>query len=273
MTSLTRGISDETFDTYLSLKFELKKYQRSKRLLIVTLLAIAVPLIVYVIPEIADFSIQVNTFIATNLGFLNVLIVISAALFAGDAISSEFEKKTGLLLFPTTQSRSSIFLGKYLASVIATFLVVTLYTVIAILAIIMAYSVSDIPSELGKAYLIALLYSTSAVSVVYFFSSILKSTISSTILGFVLLMMVFPVIEGVLQMVDVEPWFVVTYSARLMITEGFSSASSEGFSHFLEAFRSSSYSPDLYIGIGVMIAYSMLFFICGLFIANNKPMD
>ncbi|UCG84041.1 MAG: ABC transporter permease subunit, partial [Dehalococcoidia bacterium] len=130
MTSLTRSISGDVFDTYLSTKFEWKKYLRSKRLIIITLLTIAVPLLVYVIPEITDVNIQVNTLVVTNLEFLSVLIVIYAALFAGDAISGEFERKTGLLLFPTTQSRSSIFFGKYLASVTAVFLTVIIYTVV-----------------------------------------------------------------------------------------------------------------------------------------------
>jgi ABC-2 type transport system permease protein len=274
MTSFTRGISDDVFDTYLSIRFEWKKYLRSRRLVIITLLTIAVPLFVYVIPEITDVNIQVNTLVITNLGFLSVLIVISAALFTGDAISGEFERKTGLLLFPTAQRRSSIFIGKYLASMTAVFFTVTLYTVVVMLTIIVAYGVSDVRSDLGEAFLIALLFSTSAVSVVFFFSSILKSTISSTILGLVVLMILLPAIQGILEIVDVEPWFVVNYYSSLMITEGYSSTGGAGVASWLvEAFLSSDFAPNLYVGIGVMSAYSILFLIFGLVIANNRPMD
>ena len=50
-----------------------------------------------------------------------MLIIVSVALVTGDAVSSEFEKKTDLLLFPIPQRRTSIFAGKYVAALIASF--------------------------------------------------------------------------------------------------------------------------------------------------------
>ena len=67
--------------------------------------------------------------------FHQVLIVISAAMFAGDAVCGEFEKKTSLLLFPTPQNRASIFAGKYLAALLCTLLVVALWYVVLTLEI------------------------------------------------------------------------------------------------------------------------------------------
>jgi len=272
MTFFAGGVTGEVSHTFLSVRFELRKHLRRKRLLIVTALAILVPLIFYIIPRIADvdFGESASLFAANTLAFLNVLIVISAALFAGDAVSGEFEKKTGLLLFPTTQSRTSIFIGKYIAAVLATFFVVSLYCVVTTVEIIAMYGVEGIPTELAKAYLLALLYTTSAVSVIYFLSSVLKGTIASTVLGFVLLMMVLRVIEGVLGFVDVEPWFIVTYSAGL-ITEGLGEVSfGPGDRH---GFASESFSPDLYVGIGVMIAYAIIFFVSSIVVANRKSME
>ena len=266
------GVTGEVSDTWLSIKFELRKHLRRKRLLIVTALAIVVPLIFYIIPRIGDvdFGGSASSFAANTLVFLNVLIVISAALFAGDAISSEFEKKTGLLLFPTTQSRTSIFIGKYIAALLATFLVVSLYCVVTTLEIMVVYGVEEIPTELAKSYLLALLYTTSAVSVVYFLSSVLKRTIASTVLGFVVLMMVLPIIQGVVGLVDVEPWFIVTYSAGL-ITEGLGDVGFGPGGH--HGFDSESFSPDLYVGIGVMIAYTLILFLSSIVVANRKSME
>jgi len=71
------------------------KHLKRRRLPIVAALAIIVPLIFYVkVPDTA------GVFAATVLSFLNILIIISAAMFAGDAVCGEFEKKTSLLLFP-----------------------------------------------------------------------------------------------------------------------------------------------------------------------------
>ena len=272
MTFFAGGVTGEVSDTFLSIKFELRKHLRRKRLLIVAALAIVVPLIFYIVPTIGDvdFGESASSFAASTLTFLTVLIVISAALFAGDAICGEFEQKTGLLLFPTTQSRSSIFIGKYIAALLATFFVVSLYFVVTTVEIIAMFRMEEILTELAKAYLLSLLYTTSAVSVVYFLSSIFKRAISSTILGFVLLMMVLPVIQQVVRFVDVEPWFIVTYSAGL-ITEGLGDVGFGPGRH--DGFASESFSPDLYVGIGVMMAYTIIFFVSSIFIANRKGME
>ena len=272
MTFFAGGVTGEVSDTFLSIGFELRKHLRRKRILIVAALAIVVPLIFYIVLTIGDvdFGESASSFAASTLAFLTVLIVISAALFAGDAISGEFEKKTGLLLFPTTQSRSSIFIGKYIAALLATFLVVSLYCVITTVEIIAMFGVEEIPTELAKAYLLSMLYTTSAVSVVYFLSSIFKRAIAPTILGFVLLMMVLPVLQQVLGLVDVEPWFIVTYSAGL-ITEGLGETGFGPGGH--DGFNSEGFLPDLYVGIGVMMAYTIIFFASSIFIANRKGME
>ena len=273
MTSFAANIMGEIFDTYLSIRFELKKHLRRKRLLIVAALAILMPLIFNVVPTVGDmdFTAYADIFAAAVLSFITVLIVITAALFAGDAVSGEFENKTGLLLFSTTQSRISIVLGKYIAALLATFFVVSLYCAVTTLEIAIIYGVGEIPTELATSYSLALLYSMSAVSVVFFFSCILKRTISSTILGFVFLMMVLPIIETILQFTDIEPWFIVTYSSGL-ITEvlgGIDFAFGPG-GHGIDLL---AFTPDLNVGIMVMIAYTIIFFGSGIFVANRKGIE
>jgi len=273
MASFASGITGEINDTYLSVRFELQKHMRRKRLLIVAVLAIVMPLIFNVIPTVGDtnFTASADIFAAAVLSFITVLTVITAALFTGDAVSGEFEKKTGLLLFPTTQSRVSIFLGKYIAALLATFLVVSLYCAVTTLEIGVIYGVGEIPTELAQSYSLALLYSMSAVSIVFFFSSVLKGTISSTILGFVFLIMVLPIVETILQFTDVEPWFIVTYSSGL-ITEalgGIDFAFGPGGQHI----GSLAFTPDLDVGIMVMIAYTIIFFLGGVVVANRKSLE
>ena len=255
----------ELYDIYLSTMFELRKHLRRRRLLIVAALAILVPLIFYAhIPDTA------GQFSVASLTFLSILMTISAAMFAGDAISGEFESKTGLLLFPTPQSRTSIFAGKYIAALIITFLVVSLYYVIMILQTIHLYGASEIPNQLAKSYLTASIYVTSVVSVVFFFSSILKRTIASTILGFVLLMLILPVISGVLIMLEVEPWFIVTYSGELI-----SSVLGEGnlFTGPGGRVTLRTFSPDFASAIAVMAAYTAVGLVASIMIANRKSME
>lgn len=272
MTSSPGGMGGEILDTYLSLRFELTKHLRRRRLLIVAALAILMPLVFNLVPMLRDldFADFADTFAAVVLQFVSILIVISAALFAGDAVSSEFEKKTGLLLFPTTQSRTSIFAGKYIAALLATFLIVAVYYGVTTLEVAIIYGAGEVPARMAQSYGLALLYSASAVSVVFFFSSIMKRTISSTILGFVSLIMVLPIIETVLALVDVEPWFIVTYSAGLItavLGVGDLGLGPGGHSPV------SIFTPDLYLGIAVMTAYAVILFASSIVAASRKSLE
>jgi len=258
------NIMNDVFDTYLSVKFELMKYLKTRRLLIIAALAIIIPLIFYVkVPSTA------GVFADNILTFLNVLIIISAAMFAGDAVCGEFEKKTNLLSFPTPQRRFSIFAGKYIAALLATLLVVLLYYVVMMLQIAQLYGWGAIPTELGESFLTALLFSAAAVSVVFFFSAVLKRSISSTIVGFLFLMVILRVVEGILTRVNQEPWFIVTYSAGL-ITSVLGTSSSLGFGRGEGESTLAAFTPHLGVGIAVMVAYAFIGFVAGMAIAIRK---
>jgi ABC-type transport system involved in multi-copper enzyme maturation permease subunit len=261
---IARGnIKNDVFDTYLSVKFELMKYLKTRRLLIVAALAVIVPLIFYVkVPDMA------GVFAVNILSFLSVLIVISAAMFAGDAICGEFEKKTNLLSFSTPQRRASIFAGKYIAALLATFLVVLLYYLTMTLQTAQLYGWGEIPEELGKSFLTALIYSAAAVSVVYFFSGLLKRSITSTIVGFLFLMMILGVVQMILTRVDQEPWFIITYSASL-ITNVLGVSSSLGFGP-REHFALTTFNPDFGVGIAVMVAYAIVGLVSGMALALRR---
>ena len=102
--------------TWLSFRFELLKHLKRLRLLILAGVGIVVPLL-FLIYYYKGHPVAASDFASASLMLMNVLILISAAMFAGDAICGEFEKKTSLLLFPTPQKRSSIFAGKYLGRI------------------------------------------------------------------------------------------------------------------------------------------------------------
>jgi ABC-2 type transport system permease protein len=258
------SLNNDIFETYLSVKFELVKHLKRRRLPIVAALAVIAPLIFYVkVPDTA------GVFAATVLSFLNILIIISAAMFAGDAVCGEFEKKTSLLLFPTPQRRSAIFAGKYVAALLATFLVVILYYLVMTLQIGQLYGWGQIPTELAKSFLTALIYSFSAVSVVFLFSAILKRSISSTIVGFLFLLMILPIVATVLMRVDQEPWFIVTYSANL-IRDVLGVSSSLPFGPGEHGFNLTAFEPRFGVGIAVMAAYAIVGFVSGMAIAVRK---
>jgi ABC-type transport system involved in multi-copper enzyme maturation permease subunit len=274
MSSLARDIYEDIYNTAINIKFEFMKHVKRKRFLIVIFLAVITPAIFYIIPEVQnnDFPESAGEFANTNLGFINWLIVISAAIFAGDAISSEFENKTGLLLFASPQRRTSILVGKYFAALIATCLAVFLYYLVTAIEIAQIYGFSSISLDFNKSLLVALIYSVSVVSVIYFFSCVLKRTITSSLIGFFLFLMILPIVSGVLKGVDIEPWFLITYSGEL-IQDVLMIPNSISYGPGRHMNSVGNFEPDLFVGLIVMLFYSIFFYLTGIIIANRKGME
>jgi ABC-2 type transport system permease protein len=69
------------------------------------------------------------------LGFLGVLSILSATFFGADAIVSKFESKTGYFLFPNPIRKTTVFLGKFIASVLVSVCVIALHYLIAVVSV------------------------------------------------------------------------------------------------------------------------------------------
>lgn len=272
MNSFKDEIIDDMFNAYLTVKFELIKHLRRKRLLITLILATLIPLLFYIITKALskDFPDSAAEFATSNLGFINLLIIISAAIFGGDAISGEFEKKTGLLLFPTPQRRTSIFVGKFIAALIAIYFIVSLYYFITLLEIAQVYGFGDVSIDFVKSYFLALLFASSVLGIIYLFSSIMKGTMPSTLLGFFFLLMILPIISTVLILADIEPWYMITYSSGLITNV--LGVESEPNPHD-EELNLTRFTPDLYTGIAVMFAYTIILLLFSIIIANRRTME
>jgi len=262
MASLKTSIMEDFSHTYTSMKFEIQKHRKRKRLVIGLLLATAVPVLFYIIPKLLDVAFigTPELFLSNNLSFINILIIIGSALFAGDAVSGEFERRTALLTFPTPQRRISIFLGKYCAALTAITSLVSIYYLITMVEVMVIHRINSVPHELFTSYLLALLYGCSVLSLTFFFSSILRGVVSSTLMGFFTLMMILPILSRLLMVAKVEPWFIVIYAGGLITTvfgspvgTGVTPAGGSGGMFTL-------YQPDLTIEVGVMAVYALLFF-------------
>ncbi len=265
MAAARGGIRASFSETWLSVRFEMLKHTRRRRLFIVCTLAIAVPLLFYIY-YYRQHPTSAADFAATSLAFMNVLIVISAAMFAGDAVCGEFERKTSLILFPTPQNRSSIFGGKYIGALLGAFLVVSLYYLVLTLQIGQLFGWGNIPGELGKSFATGLVYSVAAVSLAFLVSSLLKHSMSATIVGFLALLIVLPIASLIITLLNHEPWYIVTYSAGL-ITDVLGSAGGFGGGG-RDAVR--QFTPGFGRGLAVMVVYGVVCFAAGMAVAVRK---
>jgi len=270
MISFTEDVRTDISQTLLSLRFEMRKHLKRRRLYMVTLLALVLPTLFYFIPQFFDveFPESGDSFASNNLSFLGILVIICGSLFAGDTISGEFENKTSLMILPLPHRRTSILVGKYLAALIATCFAISLYYLITSLEVVAAYGVADLSLSLLKSWLVALLYCSCVVSVVFFFSSALSRSITSTLVGFFTLLMVLPVVANVLRIVDINPWYIITHEAGL-ITDIFALPSP-----FIgQAGPWANYElflPEFYTGVWVMTVHAVGFLLLGMIIASRK---
>lgn len=260
------AISNDLYFIFLSLRFEFGNHLKRKRILAVAVFAILIPVLGMFVINLPDYIEFAKSAVAFSV-FL--MVYFTAILFASGSISDEFDKKRGLLLFPTPQRRISIFAGKYLAALAAVLLVVSIIYIVVTAQIIGLYGTGSIPVALVKSYLLAALFSCSVVSVIYFLSSIFKKALTSGLIGLLLFFLVLPGLEMLMYYLDFRKWFLLTSHTGL-ITEVLyqSRIIPEGTIIGSLGRAQSSFGT----GIAVMIAYAVIFFAAGTWIANRKDM-
>jgi ABC-2 type transport system permease protein len=144
------------------------------------------------------------------------VIVLSGVFFGGDAISGEFQNKTGYFGIPNPIRRSSIYIGKWLAAVIAATAILGVFTVITV-GNGLYYFGLNVPYQFGLSVLFAWFYLAAVLGFTFFFSSLFKSSSMSILVTIILFLFVFSLIQTlVANLVKIEPWFILTYGAQII---------------------------------------------------------
>jgi ABC-2 type transport system permease protein len=200
------------------MKYTLLDYVRSRRFFI--LLTIAV-LISAILTFVVGYY-RPAVFLASDLSFYSgwwgniaiYVIVLSGVFFGGDAISGEFQNKTGYFGIPNPIRRSSIYIGKWLSALIASTVILGVFAAITVGNGL--YYFPSVPSEFGLSLLFAWFYLVAVLGFTFFFSSLFKSSSMSILVTAILFLFVFTLFEGVANLVQIEPWFILTYGGQII---------------------------------------------------------
>ncbi len=119
--------------------------------------------------------------------------MLSAIFFGGDAISGEFQNKTGYFGVPNPIRRSSIYIGKWLAAFIASTVMLGIFTVVTVGNGL--YYFSGVPYQFVESLLFAIFYLVAVLGFTFFFSSLFKSSSMSILLTAILFLFVFTLIQ------------------------------------------------------------------------------
>lgn len=197
-------------------RYELLKQFRRKRFygaLAITVLAVVLTIGLYQgldlprkigIPEniINQYGAEIFAIFVTG---MSALATLAAVFFAGDAIASEFERKTGYILFPNPVKRITIVIGKYLACLIATASIIIILYLISAGALLVFYG--QMPIGILGSLAIALMMACCVISMAFAFSSVLKGGMGATIATLLTFMVISPIISTGLAFAGYDPWF------------------------------------------------------------------
>lgn len=258
-------------------KYELLNYFRSRRfsvLLIIGLLisGLLTALIGYYRPP---------SFVSTPLGFYaswwgsfaTLVIILSGIFFGGDAISGEFQNKTGYYLVPNPLRRSSIYVGKWIAALLASLAVIAEFAVIT-MANGFYYFGLNVPIQFGYSLLLATMYLASVLGFTFFFSSLFKSTSMSILVTSILFLFALMLIQTlIVSLVKVEPWFMLTYGSETIgnvLRDPYPAHVTTGRPFGPDSPLSTSYNVTIPEGIAIMVAYFVVTGILGLVLFEKK---
>jgi ABC-2 type transport system permease protein len=203
----------------ITMKYTLLDYIRSRRFYIMLTIAI-------VISAILTFVIgyyRPASFLATDLSFYSgwwgniatYVIVLSGIFFGGDAISGEFQNKTGYFGIPNPIRRSAIYIGKWLSALIASTVILVVFAAITLGNGL--YYFPSVPYEFGLSLLFAWFYLIAVLGFTFFFSSLFKSSSISILVTAILFLFAFDIIQFfVASLAQIEPWFMLSYGGQII---------------------------------------------------------
>ena len=261
-------------------KYELLNYFRSRRFFILLGIAVA-------IAGILTFAVAyygVATFGSTSLEFYSTwwglsvtfVIVFCAIFFGGDAISGEFQNKTGYFLVGNPIRRVSIYVGKWLAALTASLIIFGVFTGITIGNGIYYFG-TNIPIQFAESLVFCLVYLISVIGFTFFFSALFKSSSTSILVTTILLLFGFNIISAlVTNIAHEEPWFLLTYGAQItgnILTNPY--PQHEVTVHFGPEGRVNftSYNSTIPEGLMIMAIYFIVTAVLGLLLFEKKEFN
>jgi ABC-2 type transport system permease protein len=145
------------------------------------------------------------------------ITVLSGIFFGGDAISGEFQNKTGYFTLPNPIRRSSVYIGKWLSAFIAASIILLIFTAITLANETYYFPGMSIPWQFGESVLFAWFYLVAVLGFTFFFSSLFKSTSYSILVTAILFLFAFTLIQTLVSaLAQIEPWFILTYGSDII---------------------------------------------------------
>ena len=256
-------------------RYELLKHLRSRRLLGIFILEFAIIALILVIPPLQgqDYPSDSAKFAGMFVQRVWILIIIGSTLFAGDSLVSEFQQRTGYLLFPNPVKKRVLFVGKFAASAGVMFSALAVfYSIVAIIVVAIDGSISSL---MAASFGLALLFAVAALAIGYLISSFMKGSTGALILTFALLLMILPIVDTVATLSKAKPDFSLTFSSGVIgyiMETPYPTDFVQNIDFGGRTFEFLNYYPDMSLSIIVALAYSALAITLAIWLFNRREM-
>jgi ABC-2 type transport system permease protein len=254
-------------------KYELLNYIGSRRFLVLLVIAILISgllTIVVAFEGVSSFGSTAPAFYDGWYvgGYVSTYVVIFCAiLFGGDAISGEFQNKSGYFLVAKPVRRSVIYIGKYLGALIASLAIVGVFTAIT-LANGVYYFGFVVPTQFSESLAFTLVWLVAALGLTFFFSSLFKTSTFSILVSSMLLFFGFFILASLLTgKVGIEPWFVLTYGSDIL---GNALDPSGYPTHIIVKGATTTFNATIPEGLAIMAAYFIMTIVAGLIVFEKR---
>jgi ABC-2 type transport system permease protein len=263
--------------------YQLREYLRSRRFVALLLIILAIGgIITAVVAHFRGGIVGSTDAFYGSLwgGGVDIVIVLSAVFFGGDAIAGEFQNKTGYFLMGLPIRRTTVYLGKFIAAYLASVAMLLVFLAVLLLNGGYYFGGGLFPWQLGLSFVLALVYLAAVLGATFLFSSLFKTSAYGFVLTAILFLFGFAILQEVLTaLVHMEPYLVISY-AEATIGNVFSSTANWGFTGSQvtttipigrgQTMTSTSWTPGIGEGIVIMLAYFVITAFAGLFLFERE---
>jgi len=203
------------------------------------------------------------------------------AMLAGDAISQDFGRQ-GFFTLTQPVRRSEIMLARTFAAFLFSALAMLVWIGIGLGSGLAFYSAVVPNGALILAFSVLLV--GSVVSFVVLFSSLFKSPTMSVVVSVLVVWLVMPIITGILDLVGVEPWFLLTYAGGVVDSLAekvypphatsipVSAASAGASATAAPSITLTTFTPYVWEAAVIMVAYLVVSLALGWFVYSRKEL-
>jgi len=270
-------------------RYQWREYISSRRFVILIGIVIAIGAILTAV--VAYFRSSLNGpggLLSDNLAFYGsfwgggagFVVVLAAVFFGGDAIAGEFQNKTGYFLMGLPIRRATVYIGKYIAALLASICVLLLFLVVLLLNGAYYFGGNALPWQLGPSFILALVYLMAVLGATFMFSSLFKTSAYGFVLTAILFLFGFTLVQQLVAvLVKMEPWMVISYASGA-IGDVFATSINWGLAGTVTTTRFpagpgrfasvTSYTAGVAEGVVIILAYFVVTTLAGLLLFERE---